>query len=256
VQLVAAASLPAEPDDPAWERAPEFVAALIPQDLVDPRLMQATTAALRVRALTDGKRAAFRLEWADASEDNGAGPNTFSDGCAVQLPAKAEPTLPAPQMGEPGRAVHITFWNAAWQEAAAGHRDSLPDLYPRATVDHYPFESAALKQGSPEQRAMADRYAPARRLGNFMHRPPGAPVQDLVAEGPGTLRSLPETTATGTGKRIADGWSVAIVRDLPEGFASAPEGQIAFAVWEGAQGEVGSRKMRTGWVTMTRVEQP
>jgi hypothetical protein len=66
VQLVPVAALPADPGDDAWRQAPDYTAALIPQDLVDPRLMQPSTASLRVRALTAGGRMAFRLAWSDA----------------------------------------------------------------------------------------------------------------------------------------------------------------------------------------------
>ena len=44
----------------------------------------------------------------------------FPDACAVQLPAKLEPTVPAPQMGEAGKTVEITYWRAAWQAVVDG----------------------------------------------------------------------------------------------------------------------------------------
>jgi hypothetical protein len=35
--------LPSEPNDPAWDDAPEHLAKLVPQDLVEPRVMKPTT---------------------------------------------------------------------------------------------------------------------------------------------------------------------------------------------------------------------
>jgi hypothetical protein len=254
--MLAVPKLPTDPSDELWKKASEYSAALIPQDLVDPRLMQPSTSSLRIRALTEGSRVAFRMEWTDETEDNRSTPNEFGDGCAVQMPSKAEPTIPAPQMGEPGRPVQITFWNAAWQAVAEGRGDTLQDLYPRANVDHYPFQAAALKPDSPEQADMAKRYAPARAAGNAMSRPPGAPIQDLQAEGPGSLSSLPNTTSKGSGRRIEYGWAVVITRELPAGMNEQPQGQVAFAVWDGAHEEVGARKMRTAWIPLARPEKP
>lgn len=249
VVVAVAESLPEGPSDAAWDAAPEYVAKLILQDLVDPRLMEPSTAELRVRALSDGSRIAFRLEWDDATANEQLGPAAFADACAVQLPSKIEPTVPDPQMGTPGRPVQISYWSAAWQAIAEGRGDELKDLYPNATIDHYPFDAPSLKPGSPEQQAMQTRYAPARALGNAM---PGRdqPVQDLVAEGPGTLAPLPTGTSSGRGERLQNGWAVVISRPLPESQSPELMASVAFAVWEGSHEEAGARKMRTGWIAL------
>ena len=248
VVAVARPALPSDPEDAAWRDVPVHAAPLILQDMVEPRLLKASTAEVRVRAITDGTRIAFRLEWTDATKDDLPGAARFSDACAVQLRAKATADVPAPQMGEKDRPVEITFWRAAWQAVVDGRGDSIQDLYPGATVDHYPFEAASLEKGSPAQREMAARYAPARALGNRMAGPREKPVEDLIAEGPGTLTPAPAAGSDGRGRRIADGWSVLIARRLPDGLAPGKRSQVAFAVWEGAQQEAGSRKMRTGWI--------
>ena len=41
-----------------------------------------------------------------------------------------EPTVPAPQMGEAGRSVEITYWSAAWQAIVDGRGDTIQDVYP------------------------------------------------------------------------------------------------------------------------------
>jgi len=181
VAAVSAATLPLDPADPAWQRAPVFPAALILQDIVEPRLLTPSTPRLEVRALTDGAQIAFLLAWPDDGADEGGSPARFTDACAVQLPALAGPDLPAPQMGEAGKPVLVTYWSAALQARAEGRRDDLRDLYPNAAVDHYPFEAPSLTPDSPAQKAMADRYAPARRLGNVASGAQGRAVQDLVA---------------------------------------------------------------------------
>jgi hypothetical protein len=251
VKALPAAALPAAPDDAAWRSAPVHVAALLPQDVVEPRQLAATTASIEAQALTDGKRIAFRLAWAAPARSDAATPSGFSDAVAVQLPAAPGADVPNPMMGEEGKPVEITCWRAAWQAAVDGRPDTVAALYPNARVDTYPFESPSLVPGSPEQLAMAKRYAPARALGNPMAGPRDRPVQDLVATGPGTLRAAPETVSSGAGKATPAGWAVVIVRPLPAGVRQGDRSQVAFAVWQGRKGEVGARKMRTGWIPLS-----
>ena len=163
VVMKSAATLPATPDDAAWQAAPEYVAKLQLQDLVEPRLLKPSTAAVRVRALQNGADVALRLEWTDATPNNTPGPAKFSDGCAVQFPAKADPSVPAPQMGEPGKPVEITFWSANWQAIVDGRPDNIKALYPTAQIDHYPAEAV---KDAGTRKEMAARYSPARALGN------------------------------------------------------------------------------------------
>ncbi|HSB73145.1 MAG TPA: ethylbenzene dehydrogenase-related protein [Candidatus Methylomirabilis sp.] len=248
VVVVSRASLPSDPADAVWSEAPVHAAPLILQDMVEPRLLKPSTAEVRVRAITDGSRVALRLEWTDATKDDLPGAARFSDACAVQLPTKLAAEVPAPQMGEKGKPVEITFWRASWQAAVDGRGDTIKDLYPGAAVDHYPFQAASLDKGSPAQREMEARYSPARALGNRMSGPRERPVEDLIAEGPGTLTSAATGGSDGRGRRTDNGWSVLISRRLPEGLVPGSRSQVAFAVWEGSDQEAGSRKMRTGWI--------
>jgi DMSO reductase family type II enzyme heme b subunit len=238
-----AASLPTDPDDAAWSVAAPFAAPMIPQDMVEPRQVAPTTGELIARALCDGERLAVRLEWSDPTSDDELRPAHFSDGCALQLPAYVQADIPAPQMGEPGKPVEITFWRAAWQAAVEGRKGTLASLYPNAAIDHYPFEAAAAN------RELADVYSPARALGNDVGTRTSA-VQDLVASGPGTLGPRSSAISSGHGRRTAQGWAVVITRPLPAGLAPGQRTQIAFAVWRGEAGEVGARKMRTGWIPL------
>lgn len=247
VVAVRRAALAADPADPAWRDAPRFAAALLPQDMVEPRLVVPSTPQVLVQAMSDGTRIAFRLEWPDATRNDLPGVSKFSDACAVQLPASVEPDVPAPQMGEPGKPVEVSYWRAFWQSTVDGRADTIAALYPNAAVDHYPFQAPSLAEGSPEQREMARRYAPARAVGNDMAGPRAKPVEDLVADGPGTLRpGRPQSDGRGTWG--APGWAVVVSRPAPAGVAPGGRGQVAFAVWDGAHEEVGARKMRTVWV--------
>jgi len=245
------AALPADPADPAWQGAPAFEAPLLLQDMVEPRQLEASTSSLRVLALSDGSRIAFRLEWDDATRDDELRPGGFSDACAVQLPAQVAVDVPAPQMGEGGKPVEITFWRASWQATVDGRSDALQELYPGAAIDHYPFEAAPLEASADRQREMVALYAPARALGNSMAGARENAVQELVATGPGTLSEGASRRADGRGVRTSSGWAVVISRELPPGLTPGAAAQVAFAVWEGSHQEVGARKMRTAWVPLS-----
>ncbi len=254
VVAVPAAEVPLDPSARAWDDAPEHVATLILQDLVEPRLLEPSTTEVRVRALTNGSEMAFRLEWTDPQPNDLPGPGRFVDACAIQLPAKLEAEPPAPQMGETGRPVEVTFWRADWQATVNGRGDTIRDLYPDAAIDHYPFRAPTLEEGSAAQKEMAERYAPARALGNRRGGARDSAVEDMIAEGPGTLTPAPTTRSRGKGVRTQDGWSVVLSRPVPAGLAPRARTQIAFAVWEGSHHEAGARKMRTGWLPLLMEE--
>jgi hypothetical protein len=256
VVAITSTKIPDSPTDAAWDLAPEYVATLILQDLVEPRLLKPSTTSIRVRSISDGSNVAFRLQWDDDTENTLAGTSEFPDACAIQLPSRSEPTVPAPQMGESGRPVEVAYWSAAWQRSADGDGDSLKDIHPHATIDHYPFEAKGLEKDPAAQREMAARYAPAISLGNIMSGPRESPVEDLIAEGPGTLRRAATSVSHGQGKRTASGWTVVISRPLPAGFSVNAPTQVAFAVWRGDQQEIGAKKMRTGWITLSMKEHP
>ena len=238
-----------DPEDGSWRSLPYHPAKMILQDMVEPRLMEPSTAEVEVTAMTDGKEVAFRLEWIDDSRNDLPGPQSFIDGCAVQLPGKEEAIVPAPQMGEEGKAVEISFWRADWQAIVDGRADEITSIYPNASVDHYPYNAESLKKNPKAQQEMERRYSPARSLGNNRSGPRKQPVEDLVAGGPGTL-SPGKAVSKGRGVRTAKGWAVVIVRPLPDFLTEQKGTNIAFAVWQGANKETGARKMRTGWIPL------
>ena len=250
VLAVHSQQLPSDPTDAAWKSAPVHTAALVLQDMVEPRLLAASTPSVRVQAITDGVSVAFRLAWTDSTRDDAPATSQFVDACAVQLPQLAGSDLPAPQMGESGRSVEMTYWSASWQAEVNGRGNSIQDLYPNAAVDHYPFEAPTLEPGAPAQQEMERRYAPAKASNRLQH-PADRPVQDLFAEGPGTITPAPETRSNGQGRWAKQNWEVVLVRPLPDTLLGQPNSQVAFAIWNGSRDEVGARKMRSVWIPLT-----
>ena len=174
------------------------------------------------------------------------------DACAIQIPGAIAKDPPDPQMGQDGKPVQVTYWRADWQASVDGRGDTIRDLYPNASIDHYPFEAKGIEKGSAAHAEMALRYAPSRALGNVRGGARATPVEDLVANGPGTLGGAPSQGAKGKGAHKTDRWSVVIGRKLPDGLSPNQRTHIAFAVWQGSQNEVGARKMRTGWIPLVR----
>ncbi|MBS1828903.1 MAG: hypothetical protein JST93_26610 [Acidobacteria bacterium] len=153
-------------------------------------------------------------------------------------------------MGSAGHPVQITFWRADWQASVNGRKDDIHSLYPNASVDHYPFQAHSLEPGSAAQKEMMQRYAPAQAMGNRRVGPREFPVEAMMAEGPGTLSPGAGLLARGAGVRTKTGWQVVLVRKAPAGLSAKVRTQVAFAIWEGSAQEVGSRKMRTGWIPL------
>ncbi len=252
VVAVETTRLPEGPRDRTWRDAPEHRAALLVQDLVEPRLMAPSTPEVAVRALTNGAEIVFRLEWPDAGADDMPGPARMVDACAVQLPETIEPDLPDPQMGQEGRLVEIAYWRADWQAWVNGRGDTIRDLYPNASIDHYPFQAKPLEPGSAAARELERLYSPALAAGNLRAGPRKTPVESLIATGPGTLSSAATQNATGQGVFEKGRWSVVIRRPLPKGLGRDQRTHVAFAVWQGSNQEAGARKMRTGWIPLVR----
>lgn len=249
-----------DPDALAWLEAPECPAKLMVQDVTEPRLMAPGAELLRVRSLHDDKAIAFRLEWDDETESVIPESGRGSDAVAIQFPLVGGSDVPDPAMGEPGKAVRIWYWKSVWQDddarASSGGGDRVTALYPRASIDHYPFQAASLQTDPSLAREVERRYAPARAVGNpIAARPPGRTVQVLMAEGFGNTSVAPQQDGTGLGRYRAGRWVTIITRPIDAGRDLAPltlgaRSYLAVAVWDGAAGHTGSRKMRSGWIPL------
>lgn len=239
---------PPAPAEASWNQAPVYRVRLEPQNIIEPKLMAPSTPEVRVQAITDGSRVSFRLEWDDPSQDELPAAGRYADACAIQVaPRNQAGATPAFTMGQPRRPVEITYWSASWQAVVDGRPDDIQAFYPGATVDAYPFAAAA----PDKQEEMAKLYAPARSLGNDRAGPRKQPVEDLLAEGPGSLRPAAKAISQGQGIRTARGWAVVISRPLPDGWTAGSQAQVAFAIWQGSAREAGSRKMRSAWVPIS-----
>ncbi|GAB4349853.1 MAG: hypothetical protein Kow0099_33090 [Candidatus Abyssubacteria bacterium] len=242
------------PDSEEWQKAPQFAVSLLPQDLTDPKLMDVAISQIRVRALCDGQRIAFRLEWDDPTQDMISEGGRFSDAVAIQLPPAPGGQVPDPTMGLAGQPVLIHLWKACYQRRLELGPWDIRQTFPNATVDHYPFEAAP----NEERGQLTAQYTIALAAGNPLAGQRISSVDDLTAEGFGTLRPLAAQASTGKGQWVSGTWSVVITRPLsfPQwvsgpGFKPGDQTFAAFAVWDGGLDNAGSRKVRSVWTPLT-----
>ncbi len=255
-KLVAASSKGALPiDDPAssaWDRATPCRVPLLPQQMFYPRLKQPTLQALVVRALFDGKQAALLLEWDDAAADAIESTATFRDAVAVMVPA-ASGALPPIFMGAPGSPVHVLHWKASWQRDVDEGFQDVEKAYPRWHDDVYPGYGLVAALGLSGE--VAAPFHPGRAAHNELSRSTRtSPVEQLVAEGFGTLTTAPTQVARGRGVHDGKRWRVALGTPIDDkSFPPLSAGKrqpVSFAVWEGANKQVGGRKHYANWLEL------
>jgi hypothetical protein len=255
--LVAAAvdALPVtDPDDDAWNAARPARVPLEPQRMVPPFLTEATLAEVIVRALYDGRDLGLRLDWEDDEADEHDSIATFRDAAAVMLPAGPGGEEPPPIfMGWEDNRVYIAQWRASWQaDLDAGFQD-VEHLFPGWYSDVHHEHDTLVELGLDEETASP--YAPGRDVGNpLSQRERTSPVEELTAEGYGSLAHSAEQRARGRGLYRDGRWHVAI--EVPSG-GPAPDlvagstVPVAFAVWHGGRRQVGGRKHHSQWSDLT-----
>lgn len=226
--------VPEDPTDPRWDAVGLFAVPLMllwqRQDAID---------VVRVRAVHDGERVAILMSWEDATAAwSVLRGEEFADAVAVQFSLVTPP--PHFSMGSGAGRVNVWHWRADRQLDLARRRD-LSSVYPAGAADTFP--------GGPRFNTAAD----AANLG-------AAPalqsaVQDLVAQGFGTLTARPASAqdVAGTGVWDSGIWRVVVHRTLRAkdkggvSFAVGGVAPIALAVWNGDRGDRDGQKAVSTW---------
>jgi|FaiFalFF_MnMetaG_3_1042247.scaffolds.fasta_scaffold00001_82 hypothetical protein len=224
-------------EDSIWHQVPSKTLALMPQVTAIP-WGTASVPELTVAAFHNGERIFFRLRWRDATENREVGRDVFSDACAVMLPLVENPQPNTLMMGFL-EGVNIWAWKAA--------RDA--DVWGRG----------AREGGPPSERPYADYHYPfeEREVFPIARESVDSAVEDLFAQGVGTLTRRAQQRVQGRGIWKDGTWTVILTRalaaDTATGEAALSVGRTraaAFAVWDGAKGDRGARKSITGWVRL------
>jgi Ethylbenzene dehydrogenase len=241
-----------------WSAAPAQEILLQAQPMVTPRPALVQTAALAVRAVHDGTWLAMQLRWADTEKSEAGRLGEFSDAAAVQFPMLAAAEPPPVFMGVKGNPVHIFHWRAQYQRDHESGKPTIKDLYPNTNIDMYPMEFADRGQLAEGAAIEGEQFSPGRAIGNPQSFAKSG-VDEIWAEGFSTS-SVQESVAFGEGRWLDGHWTLILVRPLArEGGSSFTPGSqtfTAFAVWQGGQDEVGSRKSVTMIWTPLRFEGP
>ncbi|MEX0655837.1 MAG: ethylbenzene dehydrogenase-related protein [Phycisphaeraceae bacterium] len=256
LQAARLTQLPAleDPFHEKWDDLPTLEVPVEPQMIAKPMLEERTIEAVQVQAATDGRVMAWRLSWhADAPAmmtDTGR----FSDAVAIQFPLEDGASF---MMGGPDQPVQILYWKALWErDRDEGYQD-VSDLYPNMWADLYWFAEG--EHPFPIETAfdseIAQQWFVAERAGNPQsNRHRAEPVEEMIAEGFGTLTVLPESHAVGHGQWRDGYWAVVIARPvnltddrLARRMGSGDAQEFAIAVWDGSADNVGGRKHWSAW---------
>lgn len=237
-----------DPDARYWSQEKPTVVPMLPQNIAIPTNLTPAIKSLQVKTAHDGATLAVRLEWRDPTKDDVVRPDRFGDQVAVEVPLDQK-NLPSPMMGHtPGGRVNIWQWRATLQHDVAHGPMTVHELYPNALVDLYPDQVL--------RTIDAKAYSGALGVENPVSRPVASPVLDQIAEGFGSLTTLPEQHVNGKGIFSNGTWRVVITHPLSAGGGNNPRllpgggSSLAFAVWEGGHREVGARKAWANWVPM------
>lgn len=255
-----------DPDSNLWRDAPSARVVLGPQDVTTPKLPEAAVSAISVRALHDGGMIGFRLEWGVDEESNlTIKTDQFRDGAAVLFAPEANAGLR--MMGNPAQPVTIVQWKADWQRDVDKGFQDITVAFPNASTDFYPplvkdahdavdvtVPDAYMQANATYRLAgyAADNYQSA------IYRV--SPVEKLLAQGFGTSATAPTQDASGSGIWTDRGWRVALGKNMkgsdPNEVSLEPGKTygVAFAVWVGADDNVGARKSPSKIVLKLNVE--
>lgn len=239
-----------DPEAAFWREAQAVQVRLIPQLVALPMHPNPSITSLTAKAAHNGQWLAVWMEWEDPTQNDRIVLDEFGDQVAVELPVQyTKEALPSPMMGNPGGTVNIWQWRAAFQRDIERGEPQVRDLYPNTLVDIYPDQVLRTIDARP--------YMGALGVDNPISRPRQSAVLDQQAAGWGTMTVHPEQNADGKGIWKDGRWRVVITHPLVTAsghhlrLRPGEETVIAFAVWDGGNREVGSRKAWSTWMPLT-----
>ncbi len=223
-----------DPMDRAWE---QFDPVRVPLNPLWPEPQQVY--AVAVTAVTDGRKLALLLHWRDELPQHTAiRVQDFQDAAAVQFSMTGEYGFIG--MGDAQHPVNLWHWKAGAQAEIAGRGEpAMEDAYPSLRVDGW----------------IPTSFNTAAEAGNVTALPHKSPIEDANARGFGSFRPQPlaQQNVLGTGVWYDGNWNVVFIRDLKSKdkddvkFTETQPVPIAFAIWNGEQGDRNGRKMVSNW---------
>jgi mono/diheme cytochrome c family protein len=226
-----------DPDNPLWDEVPVQKVHMLPLSARTNPVNQ-----IKFQSVTNEEGIAFRLEWEDAIADRSSSRHQdFKDAVALEF-ALGDVLLhthghnePFFGMGNRGKVVNIWQWRADWQT----------EIETKEKLEY------ATKGLDLDTMIFGGEVNPVDALNPFRD----VPVEELNAEGFGTLTPQPQTKQNVLGKGVwRDGkWQIVFYRALDSlnkwdiKFKSKQPVLIAFAVWDGAHQDRNGRKVVSMW---------
>ena len=226
-----------DPYHKLWENIPEKVVKLLPLNA-----RKRPISHIKIRSALNDDAVAFRLEWEDPVPDRSSSRHQdFKDAVAVEF-ALGDVLLhthghnePFFGMGNRGKVVNIWQWRADWQT----------EIETKEKIEY------ATKGMDLDAMIFGGEVNPVDALNPFRD----VPVEEMNAEGFGTLTPQPSTKQNVLGKGVwKDGsWSVVLYRTLEslnkwdKRFTNDQEILMAFAIWDGSEQDRNGRKVVSMW---------
>lgn len=288
--------IPVDPTDPFWSqygplKGKHVIIDMDPQMITNPMWPNPSTKWVFVKAATNGKDIAVRLQWLDSTRnDIMIQSQQYKDQAAIMFPLKQSGEDPPFTMGADGERVNIWQWKATWDKEGAGRNDNsamtdMEDTYEFMAMgsgSYYMYEPggklamADFAQGTPgtktsmrksqgasditKRNTFIDRgmgknegvYNPGRATGNILsdNSMRHSPVEDLNAEGFGSLTTQATQNVDGKGNWSNNRWAVVFKRSLSTSDANdtqftSGKTSMAIAIWNGANKERNGQKAVT-----------
>jgi mono/diheme cytochrome c family protein len=217
---------------------------------------------VKIKAIHNEQKIAFLLEWSDLKP---AGRFTtlqdFTDGAAIMFSLSQQTSLFT--MGSKGKPVNIWYWRMDRQLDLKKFQE-IENVYPQMVADDYQFASKYYpkKKDFPGYISItptnthSSTFITGWGAGNYFSHPnPKSAIEDLYAEGFGTLTAQgpDEQNVKGSGVWVNGAWKVIFVRNLksnePHDVDLTPgvKAPVAFAVWDGNKEDRDGQKAVTTW---------
>lgn len=260
--------VPLSPGSPVWNDVDSVRVPLSGQIITMPKNFRSSVKWVDVQAVSNSKEIGIKMLWLDGTRDDTfIQSEQFKDAAAVQFPVQVTklPQKPHFVMGNIEEIVNIWHWKAEWNKDATGMAD-MEDVYPNMAMGssgYYMYEPqfinplakrvTAVDPGMGKEEGV---FNPGLAAGNIFSDPKKriSPVEDLNAEGFGTLTTQEKQNVEGAGNWLNNEWSVVFKRILsspdPNDAQLDKWGEyvpIAFAVWDGSNDERDGIKAISGW---------
>ncbi|MEK6635032.1 MAG: ethylbenzene dehydrogenase-related protein [Planctomycetota bacterium] len=253
VQTIKACQLDVESLKDAFNNAKEVKITLQKQDKAFP-YGGGSISSVNIKAIHDGITICFQILWKDPIKNSRAiAVQEFGDAVALMFPLGVMDVTPeehfSPRMGDREKPTNIWHWKADWEVdlLAGGEMKDIEKRYPNMQDDFYsnPYIQDYCQELMMSAEHMSGGIA-ANNLLSVSWR--GRTVEDLNAEGFGTLTTQDQQDVNGFSKYKDGVWTVIMYRLLitkdHDDIQFVPGGKTYFniAVWDGGKKDRNGQK--------------